>query len=132
MPQLDVLIWVNLVFSTTICFWGIYFVIIRLFLVNYQLILNLRLKFKNTIFNVVYVILVLLFNYNFQNIKLLFKIQNLCQNNIFYITCIEFLNVFNFIISFLKLNIFSELFLTVHYLYYVLNYANNLDELVEI
>jgi hypothetical protein len=127
MPQLDILIWMNLVFATTICFWGLYYVIIRLFLVNYQLILNLRLKFKNTFFNAVYVILVLLFNYNFQNVKLFLKSQNIAQkkNNIVYYFCTKFINAFYFVISFLKFNMISELFITVHYFFYVLNYNNS-------
>ena len=133
MPQLDVLIWLNLAIATTICFWCIYFVILRLFLVNYQLILNLRLKFKKTVFNVVYVILVLLFNYNFQSIKLLLKAQNLVQkiNIIFCQICTKFSNIFIFLLFLLKVNFISELFIPVHSLYYSLNFNKNLNEFIK-
>lgn len=112
----------NLVFATTVCFWGIYYIILRLFLLNYQFILNLRLKLKNNFFTLVYAIFVLLFNYNFQNLKVMLKLKNITiqkKNNIYYLFYIKFLNFFSFILHFFKLNLISELITVINKFYYI-------------
>lgn len=70
MPQLDILIWLSLCVGTTILFWSVYYIVIRWFIVHYYFIFNIRLKIKNMLFLLNFVLFSLVFKNNFLQLKI--------------------------------------------------------------
>lgn len=99
MPQLDILIWFSLCIGTTILFWSVYYIVIRWFILHYYFIFNIRIKIKNMLFLLSFVLFNLVFKNNFSQLK----------SAIIYNT--SFLkNIYVFIHSYLRsLNVLSTL-----------------------
>jgi hypothetical protein len=67
MPQLDIMIWLNLCTSSTLLFWLIYILVVRIILSKINIIFNIRNSLKDYIF-LIYKLKIYnlyIFNYNY-------------------------------------------------------------------
>ncbi len=112
MPQLDILIWFSLCVGTTILFWSVYYIVIRWFIVHYYFIFNIRLKIKNMLFLLSFVLFNLVFKNNFSQLKVAIIYNTSLLKNI-YVFIHSYIKCFNVLYTLRTLYFFNSVLLRI-------------------